>query len=153
MDHLETEGRNPASERLDELTPLRDGALASHPWRGWAETMGDGRMPGGPSRWNAQKDLSWEPLRIERVIEVEFDQLQSGRFRRVARFIRWRPDREPTSCTYAQLDVADSLSRHDSAEATRRLRVAAAGSDELARPLAAAARASVPAARDSAGRG
>ena len=49
------------------------------------------------SRWNAQKDLSWEPVRIERVIEVEFDQLQSGRFRRVARFIRWRPDRDAGS--------------------------------------------------------
>ena len=65
-----------------------------------------GRMPGAVSRWNAQKDLSWDPVRIERVIEVEFDQLQSGRFRRVARFIRWRPDRTPESCTYAQLDVA-----------------------------------------------
>jgi ATP-dependent DNA ligase len=93
-------------ELVDILAPLRDGALDDHPWRGWAEMMGEGRMPGGPSRWNAQKDLSWEPVRVERVIEVEFDQLQSGRFRRVARFLRWRPDRTPDSCTYAQLDVA-----------------------------------------------
>jgi ATP-dependent DNA ligase len=93
-------------ELVDILAPLRDGALDDHPWRGWAEMMGEGRMPGGPSRWNAHKDLSWEPVRVERVIEVEFDQLQSGRFRRVARFLRWRPDRTPDSCTYAQLDVA-----------------------------------------------
>jgi ATP-dependent DNA ligase len=66
-------------------------------------------MPGAVSRWNAKKDLSWEPVRAERVIEVEFDQLQSGRFRRVARFIRWRPDRNPDSCTYGQLDVAVPL--------------------------------------------
>ena len=93
-------------ELLHELEPLRKDALESHPWRGWAEAQGEGRMPGGISRWNAQKDLSWEPVRVERVIEVEFDQLQSQRFRRVARFIRWRPDRTPESCTYAQLDVA-----------------------------------------------
>jgi ATP-dependent DNA ligase len=70
---------------------------------------GEGRMPGAVSRWNAQKDLSWEPVRVERVVEVEFDQLQSNRFRRVARFQRWRPDRTPDSCTYAQLDVAVPL--------------------------------------------
>jgi ATP-dependent DNA ligase len=63
-------------------------------------------MPGAGNRWNAQKDMSWEPLRTERVLEIEFDQLQSGRFRRVARFIRWRPDRDPESCTYDQLEVA-----------------------------------------------
>jgi ATP-dependent DNA ligase len=98
-------------ELVDELAPLREDALETHPWRGWAEMSAadsgqHSRMPGGQSRWNAQKDLSWDPLRVERVIEVEFDQLQSGRFRRVARFIRWRPDREPESCTYSQLDVA-----------------------------------------------
>jgi len=93
-------------ELARELEPLRAGALDGHPWRGWAEAAGDGRMPGAVSRWNARKDLSWEPVRVERVVEVEFDQLQAGRFRRVARFIRWRPDRTPESCTYAQLDVA-----------------------------------------------
>jgi ATP-dependent DNA ligase len=99
----------PAAQRrslVDELAPLRTDALASHPWRGWAEAMGEGRMPGAGNRWNAQKDMSWEPVRPERVLEIEFDQLQSGRFRRVARFIRWRPDREPASCTYDQLEVA-----------------------------------------------
>jgi ATP-dependent DNA ligase len=82
--------------------------LRDHPWKDWAEMQAheSGRMPGAVSRWNAQKDLSWDPVRIERVIEVEFDQLQSGRFRRVARFIRWRDDRTPESCTYEQLDVA-----------------------------------------------
>jgi ATP-dependent DNA ligase len=96
-------------ELAETLEPLQKNALAEHPWKDWAEmsahTAG-GRMPGAVSRWNAQKDLSWDPVRIERVIEVEFDQLQSGRFRRVARFIRWRDDRTPESCTYAQLDVA-----------------------------------------------
>jgi ATP-dependent DNA ligase len=98
-------------ELAELLAPLQKDALATHPWRDWAEAQGagEGRMPGAVSRWNAQKDLSWEPVRTERVIEVEFDQLQSGRFRRVARFIRWRPDREPDSCTYAQLDVAVPL--------------------------------------------
>jgi ATP-dependent DNA ligase len=98
-------------ELAELLAPLQEDALAAHPWRDWAEAQGagEGRMPGAVSRWNAQKDLSWEPVRTERVIEVEFDQLQSGRFRRVARFIRWRPDREPDSCTYAQLEVAVPL--------------------------------------------
>ena len=98
-------------ELAELLEPLRKDALAAHPWRDWAEAQGaaEGRMPGAVSRWNAKKDLSWEPVRLERVIEVEFDQLQSGRFRRVARFIRWRPDRDAGSCTYAQLDVAVPL--------------------------------------------
>lgn len=92
-------------ELVDDLAPLRDGALDTHPWRGWAEQQGTSRMPGGLSRWNAQKDLSWEPLRIERTVEVEYDQLQTGRFRRVARFLRWRPDKEPADCTYDQLEA------------------------------------------------
>ena len=77
---------------------------------GWAESMSEAavqgqRMPGGPSRWNATKDLSWEPLRIERVCEVEFEGMMSGRFRHNARFRRWRPDKDPGDCTYAQLEV------------------------------------------------
>jgi len=105
----------PAAQRsalVDELAPLREHALETHPWRGWAEAMGDGRMPGAGNRWNAQKDMSWEPLRPERVLEVEFDQLQSGRFRRVARFIRWRPDKDPAACTYDQLEVAIPVELH-----------------------------------------
>ncbi len=98
-------------ELTDLLAPLRTDALAEHPWRTWAEASQEAsdagtRMPGGMSRWNAKKDLSWEPVRIERVVEVEFDQLQSGRFRRVARFIRWRPDRTPEQSRYDQLEVA-----------------------------------------------
>jgi ATP-dependent DNA ligase len=98
---------------VDELAPLRDGALDDHPWREWADAMAHataaGRMPGGPSRWNAQKDMSWEPLRPERVCEVTFTQLTNGRFRHNAQFVRWRPDREPASCRYDQLEVATPL--------------------------------------------
>lgn len=83
------------------LTPLREDALAEHPWAG----DGPGRMPGAPSRWNAQKDLSWEPLRIALVAEVAYEHLQGDCFRHTAGFQRWRPDREPPSCTYAQLEV------------------------------------------------
>lgn len=89
-----------------ELEPLRRDALASHPWRSWAEAEGTGqRMPGGQSRWSAGKDLSWEPLRIERVCEVKYDHLQGDRFRHAATFLRWRPDKRPQDCRYAQLEV------------------------------------------------
>ena len=98
------------AELLDELEPLTHDALEGHPWRDWAEFMASAetgqRMPGGGSRWNAGKDLSWVPLRIERVAEVTFGQLQEGRFRHGSTFLRWRPDREPGSCTYDQLEVA-----------------------------------------------
>jgi ATP-dependent DNA ligase len=95
-------------ELLTELAPLTIDALDGHPWREWAEFMQDTgqRMPGGGSRWNAGKDLSWVPLRIERVAEVTFGQLQEGRFRHGSTFLRWRPDRTPESCTYDQLEVA-----------------------------------------------
>jgi ATP-dependent DNA ligase len=95
-------------ELVDELQPLLDGALDDHPWGEWASAQAQaegGRMPGAVSRWNAGKDLSWVPLRAERAIEVEYDQLQSGRFRRVARFIRWRPDKDPKDCCYDQLEA------------------------------------------------
>jgi ATP-dependent DNA ligase len=89
-----------------ELEPLRKDALSSHPWRHWAE-MGDGtqRMPGGQSRWSAGKDLSWEPLRVERVCEVKYDHLQGDRFRHAAVFLRWREDKPPEACRYDQLEV------------------------------------------------
>ena len=88
-----------------ELAPLRERALAEHPWREWAQA-GDGtRMPGGQSRWSAGKDLSWEPLRVERVCEVKYDHLQGDRFRHGAVFLRWRPDRQPSDCRYDQLEV------------------------------------------------
>jgi ATP-dependent DNA ligase len=89
-----------------ELAPLRQDALTHHPWKGWAEALdGTARMPGGQSRWSAGKDLSWEPLRIERVCEVKYDHLQGSRFRHGTTFLRWRPDRRPEDCRYDQLEV------------------------------------------------
>jgi ATP-dependent DNA ligase len=96
-----------ARERLAaELEPLRKRALERHPWRDWAEAGSEmTRMPGGQSRWSAGKDLSWEPLRIERVCEVKYDHMQGSRFRHAATFLRWRPDRKPADCRYDQLEV------------------------------------------------
>jgi ATP-dependent DNA ligase len=89
-----------------ELLPLRKEALAHHPWRAWAEAMeGSQRMPGGQSRWSQGKDLSWEPLRIERVCEVKYDHLQGDRFRHATTFLRWRTDKQPADCRYDQLEV------------------------------------------------
>jgi ATP-dependent DNA ligase len=92
---------------VEELAPLRTGALENHPWRAWAEAdaHAHSRMPGGQSRWSAGKDLSWEPLRIERVCEVKYDHLQGDRFRHAAVFLRWRPDKQPQDCGYDQLEV------------------------------------------------
>jgi ATP-dependent DNA ligase len=89
-----------------ELAPLRAGALTDHPWRAWA-SAGDesSRMPGAQSRWSAGKDLSWEPLRPERVCEVKYDHMQGRRFRHAAVFLRWRDDRAPGECRYDQLEV------------------------------------------------
>ena len=93
-------------ELARELEPLRAGAFDAHPWREWAEAGGQGqRMPGGQSRWSAGKDLSWEPLRVERVCEVKYDHMQGDRFRHAAIFQRWRPDKPPSACRYDQLEV------------------------------------------------
>jgi ATP-dependent DNA ligase len=94
-------------ELLQELTPLREGALGSHPWREWAgAVVGEAqRMPGAQSRWSGGKDLSWEPLRPERVCEVKYDHLQGDRFRHATVFVRWRPDKPPGECRYDQLEV------------------------------------------------
>jgi ATP-dependent DNA ligase len=94
----------------EELAPLRERAIENHPWREWAEwsSPGEGgvtRMPGGQSRWSAGKDLSWEPLRVERVCEVKYDHMQGNRFRHAAVFQRWRPDKPPAACRYDQLEV------------------------------------------------
>jgi ATP-dependent DNA ligase len=96
-------------ELVGELAPYRDRALDGHPWRDWAEAAADpatgaGRMPGAQSRWNAKKDLSWEPIRPELVAEVAYDHLQGDRFRHATHLVRWRPDRDASSCTYAQLE-------------------------------------------------
>ena len=97
---------NMRRELVRELAPLREHALDGHPWREWADAMGDGtRMPGGQSRWSAGKDLSWEPLRVERACEVKYDHMQGDRFRHGAIFLRWRPDKPPSDCRYDQLEV------------------------------------------------
>ena len=89
-----------------ELEPLRRDAMKGHPWKDWAGAAAQSsRMPGSQSRWSAGKDLSWEPLRIERVCEVKYDHLQGGRFRHAAIFLRWRPDKPPGDCRYDQLEV------------------------------------------------
>ena len=105
-----------------ELEPLRKNALELHPWREWAEADGSGsqRMPGGQSRWSAGKDLSWEPLRIERVCEVKYDHLQGDRFRHAAVFLRWRPDKQPNDCRYDQLEVTTAYELEKVFGATRR---------------------------------
>ena len=97
-------------ELLKFLTPYRKNALADHPWASWAgeeiaETSGQRRMPGGQSRWSQGKDLSWEPLRPELVVEVAYEHMQGPRFRHMAHFRRWRTDKKPADCTYAQLEV------------------------------------------------
>jgi ATP-dependent DNA ligase len=97
-------------ELVSELAPLRERALEGHPWRDWAEAQDEAsatgqRMPGATSRWNRGKDLSWEPLRPERVCEVAYDHMQGTRFRHAAQFVRWRPDKRPEDCRYDQLEV------------------------------------------------
>jgi ATP-dependent DNA ligase len=98
------------SQLVQELAPLRERALDGHPWRDWAEAEAEAsakgqRMPGATSRWNRGKDLSWEPLRPERVCEVAYDHMQGTRFRHAAQFVRWRPDKRPHDCRYDQLEV------------------------------------------------
>jgi ATP-dependent DNA ligase len=94
------------AELVEELAPLRVDALEGHPWAEWASAADDsGRMPGAVSRWNAKKDLSWEPLRPERVLEVTYEHMEGTRFRHTAHFQRWRPDKLPHECTYEQLEV------------------------------------------------
>ncbi len=96
---------------VEELQPLRRRAIEDHPWGEWAEwsSRGDAdgsgqRRPGATSRWNRGKDLSWEPLRTERVVEVAYDHLQGSRFRHATTFVRWRPDKPPAQCRYDQLE-------------------------------------------------
>ncbi|HET9599233.1 MAG TPA: ATP-dependent DNA ligase [Anaeromyxobacteraceae bacterium] len=98
------------AELAKELEPLRENAMEGHPWRDWAEAAAGGeepdrRLPGATSRWNRGKDMSWEPLRVERVCEVAYDHLQGDRFRHATQFVRWRPDRSPAHCRYDQLEA------------------------------------------------
>ncbi|MGB3762424.1 MAG: ATP-dependent DNA ligase, partial [Ornithinimicrobium sp.] len=105
-------------ELFSELQPLV-AAWEDHPWNWGAHEAGE-RTPrkNETSRWNAGKDLSFVPLRPERVLEVKYDYMEGARFRHTAQFVRWRPDREPGSCTYSQLehpvefDLADVLGAH-----------------------------------------
>jgi ATP-dependent DNA ligase len=97
-------------ELVEYLAPYRRDALAHHPWKLWAEhgqEIGETghRMPGGQSRWSHGKDLSWEPLRPELVVEVAYEHMQGARFRHTAQFRRWRPDKKPGECTYEQLEI------------------------------------------------
>jgi ATP-dependent DNA ligase len=100
--------REQREKMLNHLAPYRKNALANHPWRQWAAAeaaQAGHRMPGGQSRWSQGKDLSWEPLRPELVAEVAYEHMQGSRFRHMAHFRRWRTDKEPTDCTYAQLET------------------------------------------------
>ena len=94
------------AELVEFLAPYRRDALADHPWKEWASTsILEQRIPGGQSRWSQGKDLSWEPLRPELVVQVAYDHMQGSRFRHTAQFRRWRSDKKPNDCTYAQLEV------------------------------------------------
>jgi ATP-dependent DNA ligase len=96
-------------ELVEYLAPYRKDALKHHPWRSWAGidagSDDEQRMPGGQSRWSQGKDLSWEPLRPELVVEVAYEHMQGLRFRHMAQFRRWRVDKKPADCTYEQLEV------------------------------------------------
>ncbi len=90
-----------------ELAPLRNDALADHPWKDWGDPQAHeaNRLPGAQSRWSGGKDLRWEPLRPERVCEVQYDHMQGDRFRHATTFVRWRADKPPQDCRYDQLEV------------------------------------------------
>lgn len=94
-------------ELVDFLAPYRKNALVNHPWKDWASSdeSSPNRVPGAQSRWSQGKDLSWEPLRPELVVEVAYDHMQGNRFRHTAQFRRWRTDKKPSECTYEQLEV------------------------------------------------
>lgn len=106
------------AELAEELAPLREDALEEHPWREWAawsaEAAASGqRMPGATSRWSRSKDLSWQPLRPERVAEVAYDHLQGDRFRHATTFKRWRTDKMPVDCRYDQLETSSPFELRD----------------------------------------
>ncbi len=97
-------------ELVEFLAPYRQDAMANHPWGQWAQAAQEAgemghRMPGGQSRWSRGKDLSWEPLRPELVVEVTYEHMQGARFRHMSHFRRWRTDKQPRDCTYAQLET------------------------------------------------
>ena len=112
LDHVGVCASFTAAKRRELVTflePFRENALADHPWREWVESQppidGAHRRPGMVSRWSQGKDLSWEPLRPELVVQVAYDHMQGSRFRHTAQFRRWRTDKRPRDCTFAQLEV------------------------------------------------
>ncbi|KJK57323.1 ATP-dependent DNA ligase [Saccharothrix sp. ST-888] len=109
LQHVGVSASFPMARRaqlVEELEPLRMTDLTGHPWAAWADeaAQASSRLPGAVSRWTGTKDLSWVPLRPERVCEVAYDHMEGTRFRHTTRFRRWRPDREPAGCTYDQLE-------------------------------------------------
>lgn len=105
-------------ELVDEVAAYEKGALDGHPWREWADAEAQAseegaRMPGARHRWNAQKDMSWTPLRLRPdnglVAEVTYDNIQSGRFRHATHMVRWRPDKDPADCRFDQLDQTPAI--------------------------------------------
>jgi len=114
LQHVGVCGSFPMEKRYElvsYLEPFRDRAIENHPWAGMAgdpegeDSTSPHRRPGGQSRWSQGKDLSWEPLRLELVAEVAYEHMQSGRFRHMAQFRRWRSDKKPEDCTFEQLVV------------------------------------------------
>ncbi len=110
------------AELVEELAPLTEGALETHPWKAWADAEahaaeegvpgGPARMPGAPHRWSGKKDHSWVPLRIEKVVEVKYGSTLNGRFREVTKVLRWRPDKTPAECDFSQLDEPVPVGLH-----------------------------------------
>jgi ATP-dependent DNA ligase len=96
--------RERRAELVEELAPYRVDAEKDHPWLGEPNPQSGQRVPGAVSRWTGKRNLEWEPLRPELVVEVGYEAMEGDRIRHTARFVRWRPDREPRSCTYAQLE-------------------------------------------------
>jgi len=112
LQHVGVCGSFPMEKRYElvaYLKPFRDNAEQNHPWAGKSGELDEGRKPGGQSRWSQGKDLAWEPLRPELVAEVAYEHMQSGRFRHMAQFRRWRKDKSPKDCTYEQLEVVPPL--------------------------------------------
>jgi ATP-dependent DNA ligase len=113
LSHVGVIGAFAAEQRrqlVEVLAPYRvgtDGGPQGHPWAGWASAseVAGPRLPGARSRWNAKKDLTFELLRPELVVEAAYEHLQGTRLRHTAQFRRWRPDRDARSCTYDQLDA------------------------------------------------
>jgi len=94
------------AELLADLEPEIPKDLSAHPWASWldAQAHAESRLPGGQSRWSAGKELNWVPLDCSRVIEVKYGSTLNGRFRATTQLLRWRPDRDPASCTFDQLE-------------------------------------------------